>query len=139
MRHRSSMAIIHTQAISAGSTGEVSLAAVLRKSLLEAATAVGVGDEPSSLHTKPVTNPDGNSCLLYFDRAGLSEILGAIGLPIAGPTLASKANRGGGPPYTIVNGRAAYMVDDVVAWLAPQLSRPARSTSERRAALRPIK
>jgi hypothetical protein len=63
-------------------------------------------------------------------RERTAEALTALGFPISPRTLATKATRGGGPPYALFCGRAVYRWGDVIAW-ARGLTTPARrSTAE---------
>ncbi len=73
--------------------------------------------------TRP--NPDD---LLTRDRAAAA--LTMAGYPTATATLATKACRGGGPPYRTYSGRALYRWADLIAWAEARTSPPRRSTSE---------
>jgi hypothetical protein len=50
--------------------------------------------------------PDNLDLLLTRQRT--AEALTAAGYPISHRTLATKATRGGGPPYSLFSGRALY-------------------------------
>ena len=50
--------------------------------------------------------PDSNDVRLTRQR--VAEALSAAGYPISHRTLATKATRGGGPPYSLFSGRALY-------------------------------
>jgi hypothetical protein len=52
------------------------------------------------------------------------------GYPVAAGTLATKAVRGGGPPYHRFGTRVLYRWGDALAWAESRLSKPMRSTSE---------
>ena len=72
--------------------------------------------------------PDNPDALLPRDPT--AEALTAAGYPIKGATLATKATRGGGPPYRLFSGRALYRWGDALAWAEAATSAPRRSTSE---------
>jgi hypothetical protein len=63
-------------------------------------------------------------------RKALSEALKAAGYPVAEKTLATKATRGGGPPYRLFGRVPLYRWGDAVAWAEARLSQPCCSTSE---------
>ena len=63
-------------------------------------------------------------------RKQTAEALTAAGLPVAAKTLATKASRGGGPPYCLFSGRALYRWGDALDWARSLLTPPRRSTSE---------
>ena len=63
-------------------------------------------------------------------RAPTAAALSAAGFPITPKTLATKASRGGGPPYRLFGRRALYRWRDALAWAQGQLSAPRSSTSE---------
>jgi hypothetical protein len=70
-------------------------------------------------------NPD-----VRLTRECTAEALTSLGYKVAPKTLATKATRGGGPPYSLFGGRALYRWGDALAW-AESLTTPARrSTSE---------
>jgi hypothetical protein len=64
-------------------------------------------------------------------RDGAAAALTEAGYPIKPKTLATKATRGGGPPYRTFGPRVLYRWGDVLNWAKSRLSRPVRSTSER--------
>ena len=72
--------------------------------------------------------PHDNDVLLTRDA--VASALTALGFPIAGPTLATKATRGGGPPFQRFGRRPLYRWGDAVAWASARLSAPVSSTSE---------
>jgi hypothetical protein len=72
--------------------------------------------------------PDNPDALLTRDAA--AEALTASGYPVAPKTLATKATRGGGPPYSLFSGRALYRWGDALAWARSLTTPPRRSTSE---------
>ena len=71
------------------------------------------------------TNPD---ALLM--RGQTSEALKESGFPIEPSTLATKATRGGGPPFHKFGARVLYRWSETLAWAQSRLSAPRRNTSE---------
>jgi hypothetical protein len=69
----------------------------------------------------------------FLTRFQVSEALEACGIPLSYDTLATKATRGGGPPFRIFGKSAIYQWCDVVAWVLETMGEPARTTSEHRA------
>lgn len=63
-------------------------------------------------------------------RKPTAAALTAAGFPIEAKTLATKASRGGGPPYRLFNGRALYRWGDALAWAEATATPLRRSTSE---------
>lgn len=63
-------------------------------------------------------------------RSELAQALTAAGFPITSATLATKACRGGGPPYQSFGRIPLYRWVDALAWANSRLSAPRRSTSE---------
>ena len=63
-------------------------------------------------------------------RDAMAVALTAAGFPVKAKTLATKASRGGGPPYQLFGPRVLYRWGDAVAWAKSRLSAPRRSTSE---------
>jgi hypothetical protein len=80
-----------------------------------------------------VTSPESPEALLTRNQT--AEALTQSGYPISFATLATKATRGGGPPYRKFGPRALYRWGDALQWAQERLSRPVRSTSEADAAL----
>ena len=78
-----------------------------------------------------VQNRIDDDALLPRDKT--AEALSERGFPTSPKTLATKATRGGGPPYALFGKRALYRWGDVVAWAQSRLSPPADTTSEHRA------
>ena len=72
--------------------------------------------------------PDTPDALLTRDRT--AEALTEAGFPVKAKTLATKATRGGGPPFSKFGPRALYRWDDALAWASRRLSAPRCSTSE---------
>ncbi len=72
-------------------------------------------------------NPD---ALLTRDR--IAAALTDAGFPVTASTLATKATRGGGPPFRRFGTRPLYRWSDAFAWAQSRLSKPIRTTSELR-------
>jgi hypothetical protein len=70
-------------------------------------------------------NPDA-----LLTRGQTAAALTVAGYPIKSKTLATKATRGGAPPYRIFSGRALYRWSEALAWAESVTSAPRRSTSE---------
>ena len=71
--------------------------------------------------------PENDDTLLTRDAAALA--LTASGYPMAGPTLATKATRGGGPPFRRFGRRPLYRWGDLLDWAKARLSEPMQCTS----------
>jgi hypothetical protein len=69
----------------------------------------------------------------FLTRYQLTDTLEQCGIPLSYDTLATKATRGGGPPFRIFGKSAIYQWCDVVAWVRETMGEPARTTSEHRA------
>jgi hypothetical protein len=67
---------------------------------------------------------------VLLTRKATAAALKEAGYPVAESTLATKATRGGGPPFAKFGPRALYRWGDVLDWAESRLSRPMRSTSE---------
>ena len=63
-------------------------------------------------------------------RDAVASALTSAGFPITGATLATKATRGGGPPYRLFGRRPLYRWGDAFIWAQCRLSAPIASTSE---------
>jgi len=63
-------------------------------------------------------------------RDAVAYALTEAGFPITGPTLATKATRGGGPPFRLFGRRPLYEWESAIAWAKSRLSEPATTTSE---------
>lgn len=63
-------------------------------------------------------------------RNALANALAAAGFPVKPATLATKATRGGGPPFRRFGARPLYRWGDAIAWAESRLSSLHRSTSE---------
>jgi hypothetical protein len=66
--------------------------------------------------------------LLTRDR--VSEALTTAGFPVKPKTLATKATRGGGPPYRLFGRVPLYRWGDALAWAESRCTAPRASTSE---------
>jgi hypothetical protein len=67
---------------------------------------------------------------VFLRRAPTAEALTARGFPTKASTLATKATRGGGPPYRLFGRVPLYRWGDSLAWAQSRLSVPRGSTSE---------
>jgi hypothetical protein len=65
-------------------------------------------------------------------RDALAVALTEAGFPTRKATLATKANRGGGPPFSLFGRRPIYRWGSAVAWARSKLSEPVSSTAEAR-------
>jgi hypothetical protein len=74
--------------------------------------------------------PQSQDALLTREQA--ASALTAAGFPTKAKTLATKATRGGGPPYRLYSARALYRWGDALEWANSRLTPLASSTSERR-------
>jgi len=63
-------------------------------------------------------------------RQALAAALKEAGFPVAEATLATKASRGGGPPYQLFGPKPLYRWGNSIAWARGRLTSPRRSTSE---------
>ena len=63
-------------------------------------------------------------------RTATAEALTAKGYPTSDKTLATKATRGGGPPYRLFGRIPLYKWADALAWAEARLSPPRWNTSE---------
>jgi hypothetical protein len=72
--------------------------------------------------------PSDPNVLLSRDRTAKAPT--ENGFPTKPKTLATKASRGGGPPYRLFGARALYRWGDALAWAESRLSTPRGSTSE---------
>jgi hypothetical protein len=76
--------------------------------------------------------PDDPKALLPRDKT--ADALTASGFPISPKTLATKATRGGGPPFHRFGPRVLYRWGEALTWAEDRLSPTMRSTSDRDAA-----
>jgi hypothetical protein len=70
-------------------------------------------------------NPDA-----LLRRKATAEALTASGYPVSEKTLATKATRGGGPPYRTFGRTVLYRWGEALAWAESRLSPPRCSSSE---------
>ncbi len=67
----------------------------------------------------------------YRERSGATQRIREKGVPIGDGGLKDLANRGRGPKYVIINGRALYTDVDIDAWIAEQSARPVPKRTRR--------
>jgi hypothetical protein len=60
----------------------------------------------------------------YLTREKAAEYLNCAGVPVRGAGLKDHANRGTGPEYALINGRALYTQESLDRWVADQAARP---------------
>ncbi len=72
--------------------------------------------------------PDDDDALLT--RAAAAEALSEAGYPVRRATLATKASRGGGPPFRRFGRVPLYRRADLFDWARSRLGPSIRSTSE---------
>jgi hypothetical protein len=75
-----------------------------------------------------VAIPNTNDQLLT--RAQTGAALRDAGFPVADKTLATKASRGGGPPFRRFGSKPLYRWSDALAWAQSKLTSFVSSTSE---------
>jgi hypothetical protein len=63
-------------------------------------------------------------------RTQTASALTEAGYPTAEATLATKASRGGGPPYSLYGRIPLYRWGDALAWAEGRLSAPFTNTSQ---------
>jgi hypothetical protein len=63
-------------------------------------------------------------------RSQTAENLEKAGFPVSSKTLATKASRGGGPPYSLFGPRPLYSWRNALVWAHRRLTPPRRSSSE---------
>jgi hypothetical protein len=71
------------------------------------------------------TSPDA-----LLTRDATAAALTAAGFPVKSKTLATKATRGGGPPFRRFGAKPLYRWGDALNWAESRLSPPMRSTAE---------
>ncbi len=69
-------------------------------------------------------------------RQAVAEALTQAGFPITAATLATKATRGGGPPFQLFGRVPLYEWESTLHWAESLLGTPRRSTSESNSAAR---
>ena len=75
-----------------------------------------------------MTFPDPEALLT---RRQAAATLTEAGYPTAAATLATKATRGGGPPFSKYGPKALYRWGNSLTWARSRLTPPRHSTSER--------
>jgi hypothetical protein len=70
------------------------------------------------------------SAKAMLTRQQTAVALREAGYPVAVATLASKATRGGGPPFRMFGSKPLYMWGDALAWAVSRTSGPVNSTAE---------
>jgi hypothetical protein len=85
----------------------------------------GVFPAPSKPASNIPTDPDA-----LLTRPQVAAALTQAGYPTSPATLASKATRGGGPPYQRYGPRVLYRWGSSLQWAKARLSAPVHSTSE---------
>jgi hypothetical protein len=69
---------------------------------------------------------------LYLTREKATEFIrNDCGVPIGDSRLGDLVHRGGGPRYSIINGRALYTAKDLLAWISEQASAAPREATKR--------
>lgn len=86
------------------------------------------GTLPATMRPLMNSIPTNHDALLTRDQT--AEALNLNGYPIKAKTLATKASRGGGPPYRLFGNRPLYRWGDALEWAQQRLTVPRRSTSE---------
>lgn len=77
-----------------------------------------------------MTNSIPNTPDSLLTRERTAQALTEAGFPVRAKTLATKASRGGGPPYRKFGLRVLYRWGDALAWAEGRLTAPCYSTSE---------
>lgn len=77
---------------------------------------------------KMMSIPENAETLLT--RSDTATALTEAGYPVKSATLATRATRGGGPPYRLFGRIPLYRWGDSLAWAQSRLSDPVRNTSE---------
>jgi hypothetical protein len=77
-----------------------------------------------------MSNPIPTESDARLTRDQTAAALTAAGFPTKSATLATKATRGGGPPFQRFGLRPLYRWGDVLAWAQSRLSKAVTSTSE---------
>jgi hypothetical protein len=63
----------------------------------------------------------------YLLRKGATEFVREQGIKVGETGLANMASDGKGPKFVIINGRALYTREDLLAWITEQASAPPRT------------
>jgi hypothetical protein len=92
-------------------------------------TAITAGEwKPSVGRGEPSLTEDA-----LLTRADVALALTDLGFPVSAATLATKAVRGGGPPYQLFGRKPLYRWGAALEWARSRLSRPVTNTSEAKA------
>jgi hypothetical protein len=73
---------------------------------------------------RQVLRPRGPDPEDLLTREQTASALSRIGYRVKEKTLATKASRGGGPPYHLFNGRAVYRWGSALAWAQSSMGTP---------------
>jgi hypothetical protein len=87
-----------------------------------------VAARPQNANGEKMSIPQNEDTLL--NRKAVAAALTEAGFPVKPATLATKASRGGGPPYQLFGRVPVYRWSSAVAWAQSKLSDPVRNTSE---------
>jgi hypothetical protein len=82
------------------------------------------------LHGECMSSPIPDNPDALLRREPTADALTASGYPTKAKTLATKATRGGGPPYRKYGPWPLYRWGDALAWAQSRLSEPRSTTSE---------
>jgi hypothetical protein len=69
-------------------------------------------------------------------RSEVAKALTEAGFPVSSAALATKATRGGGPPYQLFGRKPLYRWGATLEWARGRLSEPVTNTSEARTGAR---
>jgi hypothetical protein len=92
--------------------------------VFDAHQASGAAAEPFDVRRVVRSRPRGPEPEDLLTREQIAAALTAAGYPMREKTLATKASRGGGPPYGIFNRRALYRWSAALAWAQAELVSP---------------
>ena len=87
----------------------------------------------ASVANGPMRGPPNIHEDALLNRRELSAALTEAGLPVSEATLATKAVRGGGPPYQLFGRKPLYRWGTGLGWARSRLSRVVTNTSEAKA------
>jgi hypothetical protein len=91
-------------------------------------TYIAGGSEPSLQRRAMKPNDE-----VLLTRSDTAAALTEAGFPISAATLATKATRGGGPPYRLFGRKPLYEWGSALDWAQSHLSDPVTNSSEARA------
>ena len=69
--------------------------------------------------------------IVFKTRPEATEFVRALGVPTGKTTLAELASEDRGPRYVIINGRALYTEQDLLAWIQQQADQSPQQASQR--------